>query len=114
MKRILIIDENVEILQLFQYFLSSEDLKSVDFFDSPKKAIKYIGMNKYKTIITDYYFSNEKIGAKNILKKAAENNIENRIILTSTSKEIDLKECFATFLTRKPITKKKFLFLCKM
>ena len=113
MGNVLVIDENKEVLKSLQYFFQSDELKYIDFADSANKAIKLLDVNKYETVITELFFVKENISAKDILKKAKDKDVPNRVILTSNSKNVNYLECFATFLTRKPITKKKFSFLYK-
>lgn len=79
----------------------------VDMAPTAAKAIDMIKKNDYDKVVIDLRFNNESIDGFNILEVAKQKGINERIIFTSVSHQMDLVSAGATAGFRKPLSVKK-------
>jgi len=107
----LIVDDNINVIECYKRHINQNYNYLVDFVANPFDAISLIKNNYYTRIVTEIFFKNCTTNGLEIIKIAKKQDIKERIILTSISHPIIIKNTGAILLLRKPITKNKIISL---
>ena len=101
--KIMIVDDSPTVLKYFQMIIEQFFGKdnSVDYIGSGTEAIKLMADSHYDKIISDYKL--KEGNGLDVLKKAKETGVKDRILITAVSKPIQLSDD-VTYAQRKPIT----------
>ncbi len=109
MKRILIVDDEKEMLNSLKKILSRRNDFELILFQNAKEALKEISAHSFDLIITDLKM--KEIGGMDILKRALEINDNQKVIIISGYGTIDTSveamRCGAADFLEKPFTAQK-------
>jgi len=110
--KILIVEKDVQILNLFKDFLAkNKEYERVDFANSCEDAMRLLQKENYSKIVVDCSFD-ENSNEMSIFEAARTLGVENRIVITSNSK-IDIENIQeVTSWMKKPVTRKGFQDIC--
>ena len=110
-KKVLIIDDEELVLELFKGFFSEEELSKIDFCERGDEAVEQLKNNRYERVIVDYNCYDHS-DHDSCMLSAKNSGVDNRIMITSISDKKKLSKNLATFGIRKPITSSKMHQLC--
>jgi DNA-binding response OmpR family regulator len=110
-KKVLIIDDEELVLELFKSFFSEEELSKIDFCYKGDEAAEQLKENSYERVIIDYNCCDSSAHDSCMLN-AKNNGVDDRIMITSISDKKKLSKNLATVGIRKPITSSKMHQLC--
>jgi len=105
--RILFADDDAILRDYIRSAISEDCIHKVDVASTVDESIKLIEKNKYDKIVVDLRFENEKLNGFDIVQKALEQEVKERIIFTSVSNQMDVLGKGATAAFRKPLSIKK-------
>lgn len=93
MKKIAIVDDEQEILDVIKNYLSRRDFLQIDTYSNPQTALTHIINGKYDLIISDIMMP--QMDGVEFLKKIKQSSQSQRvIIMTAHSTENRLIECY--------------------
>jgi len=110
---ILFADDDKVLRDYIESSIPSDFNDILDIVGTAKEVIELIKNNNYDKAVIDLMFEGEPMNGFDIIKCAEENGVQERIIFTSVSNQIDVKSIGATAAFRKPLSMNniaKFLF----
>ena len=111
-KKLLIVDDDLFVMKTIQNSLTEEECKNIDFCESPEEAIEKMSENEYKRIVSDWRFPESDLNGIDILIKAGNNGIEERVLMTSVSKIKKIDDADSFCAVRKPLSKAAVISMC--
>lgn len=111
-EKILISDDDAFVLKTFKLTLTEEQCKNIDFCESPEQALELMNKNEYKRVISDWRFPDSELTGLDVLTKAFDNGIKERVLMTSVSKIKHIDEAHAFCGIRKPLSKGNIIKIC--
>ena len=104
--KILVVENSELMLDIFRNCFDEKEMENIDFASSFEEASEKIKENNYDKIIANL----DPCDNTNIFKEAKDNDIERRIMITSSSKCCTNEN--ATCGIRKPLTIKNIRKIC--
>lgn len=105
--RILLADDDRLLREYIENAVPESFGGQLDMAATAAEAIGMIRQNQYDKAVIDLYFDGEELSGFDILKEAVEREIQERIVFTSVSNQMDLLKAGATAAFRKPLSVKK-------
>jgi len=105
MQKILLADDDKIIIDFIKNSVPKDFPGQIDLAETALEAIDLINKNRYDKAIIDLHFEGEDLTGFDILKVAEKKRIQERIIFTSISNQMeDLIGAGATAAFRKPLS----------
>jgi len=105
--KILIVEDNNIVLEIFKHCFSKDELENIDFASSITEAVDKMESNMYSKIVANYKPSDDV----DIFAEAKKQDIDERIMITASSR-CDVNSTEATCGVRKPLTLKNMRQIC--
>ena len=111
-EKLLIADDDIFVLKTIQSTLSDEECESVDFCTSPEEAFELMDSNEYRRVISDWRFLNSELDGFDVLARATELGIQEKVLMTSVSRIRDIDDADSFCGMRKPLSKANVKSIC--